>query len=270
MSKTVNILVGDKACELPALPDGGRGGGFAFGLHKAGSTMLYKALSRLAKNHQLQFINIVQLFRKCGVVLEREELAPATIEMLQKYMDHSGFLFGGWRDFPTNYKLPLRENTRTFLLIRDPRDMITSLYFSLKFSHRMSGPNGNNIQLAREKLEYLAIDEFALREAPHVVRKFEAYDALAGTALMLRRYEDIVFDKVSLVNDLCRHFEIDASQPRITRIAQGIDELPENENVHAHVRKVTPGDHKEKLQPLTIEKLNTILREVLVKYRYIT
>jgi len=270
MTETVTIHVDDRAYELPVLPDGGRGGGFAFGLHKAGSTMMYKALNRLTKNHRLQFINIVQLFRKSGVAIEREQLTPAAVETLRKYMDHSGFLFGGWRDFPTNYKLPLRENTRTFLLIRDPRDMITSLYFSLKFSHTTSGPDGNNIQRAREKLVDVPIDEFALREAPLVVRKFEAYDALAGTALMLRRYEDIVFDKASLVSDLCSHFEIDASQPKITRVAQVIDERPGSENVHSHVRKVTPGDHKEKLQPPTIEKLNTIMREVLVKHGYMT
>jgi hypothetical protein len=40
------------------------------------------------------------------------------------------------------------------------------------------------------------------------------------------------------------------------------------ENVHAHKRKIVPGDYKEKLTAGTIGKLNAIFADNLKKYNY--
>ena len=36
----------------------------------------------------------------------------------------------------------------------------------------------------------------------------------------------------------------------------------------AHIRKVTPGDHKDKLNLNTIKLLNEVFEDILVKYNY--
>jgi hypothetical protein len=268
MIDAARVVVGDRTCDLPALAGGRRGGGFAFGLYKAGSTMLYKALQLVTVNRGVQFVNIVQQFRRAGIVLERESLSPEASAAIRAYTDQPGYVFGGWREFPQKYELPLRGDRKTFLLIRDPRDMITSHYFSLKFSHTTAGAGGVYVKKARESLQSVSIDEFARREAPRVAEEYKKYEALSGTAFMLRRYEDIIFDKLALVGDLCRHFEIDADQAHIARVAQAIDERPASEDVHAHVRQVTPGDHKAKLAGFTIEAIDEVLRDVLLKHGY--
>ena len=40
------------------------------------------------------------------------------------------------------------------------------------------------------------------------------------------------------------------------------------ENIHAHKRKIVPGDYREKLATETIAKLNAIFAENLQKYGY--
>ena len=92
---------------------------------------------------------------------------------------------------------------------------------------------------------------------------------LGETALKLCRYEDIVFNKAKLVNELCLQFGLDVSPARRGRIASVLDQRPAEENIHSHVRQVTPGDHRRKLKPSTIEQLNRALADVLLKYGYI-
>jgi hypothetical protein len=85
---------------------------------------------------------------------------------------------------------------------------------------------------------------------------------------MLRRYEDIVFDRLTFVTELCGHFGIETPNAKMRVVAERNDERPASEDVHAHVRQVTPGDHAKKLSPATIEYLNAELADVLGKYDY--
>ncbi len=174
----------------------------------------------------------------------------------------------GWRRYPQDEHLLLTPDSRTFLLIRDPRDMATSLYFSLRFSHTTAGVAGPSVEASRSRLQSIEIDSYVLGQAPVLLARFREYAPLQKTNLMLRRYEDIIFDKQAFLADLCRHFEIDLKRPVLARLVKTIDKQPETENIHAHVRQVAPGDHRRKLKPETIEKMNAILSEVLTAYDY--
>jgi len=54
---------------------------------------------------------------------------------------------------------------------------------------------------------------------------------------------------------------------RMVKKYQGEFEI-KKENIHAHKRKIVPGDYKEKLTSETIEKLNAIFSDNLKKYNY--
>jgi hypothetical protein len=253
--------------EIPGIPCAG---GFVFGLYKSGSTMLHGAVRRLARATQTKQVDVIHSFHGGGIHLEKAEFSEAEKAALEHWMGRPGILYSGWRQFPLNYRLPLRPETHTFLLIRDPRDILTSHYFSLRYSHPVRGPSGSDILKSRQHLQTTGIDAFALSAAKQIEGYFRAYDALAGTNLMLRRYEDVIFDKPKLIADLCSHFGISAPRPRLERIAKGIDQRPAAEDVSAHIRQVTPGDHKKKLQPETIEQLNALLADILSKHGYTT
>jgi hypothetical protein len=265
---TCRIEIDGNICEMPELTQGASGGGFAFGLYKAGSSLLYRTLRQLARNTSVSYFDVLHKLREAGAILETSRFSETGIALLRNYLDRSGIVFGGWREFPTNYELPLRADTQTYLLIRDPRDMITSHYFSLKYSHLTTGLEAKYILSERERLQHVDIDAFARSQAPPVARYFSNYAPLEHTQLMLRRYEDIVFDRLAFVTELCSHFGIDASTAKKRMVAERNDERPASEDVHAHVRQVTPGDHAKKLSPATIEFLNAELADVLRKYDY--
>lgn len=262
------IEIDGNICEMPELAQGASGGGFAFGLYKAGSSLLYRTLRQLTRNSNIRYFDVLQQFRQVGHVLESCSFSQAGTTALRRYVDRAGIVFGGWREFPTNYELPLRADTRTYLLIRDPRDMITSHYFSLKYSHLTTGLEAKYILPERERLQNVDIDTFARSQVRQVARYFSNYESLTHTKLLLRRYEDIVFDRSRFVTDLCSHFGIEATKAKMRTVAERNDERPPSEDVHAHVRQVTPGDHAKKLSPTTIEFLNGELADVLSKYDY--
>ena len=55
---------------------------------------------------------------------------------------------------------------------------------------------------------------------------------------------------------------------QIAKIAKENNYFPKSEDPSKHIRKVVPGDHKEKLSPNCIKQINEILSEVLERYNY--
>ena len=55
---------------------------------------------------------------------------------------------------------------------------------------------------------------------------------------------------------------------RAKLIAESNDSVNTKENKMKHKRQVTPGDHRRKLKPETIAKLNTDLADILTRYGY--
>ena len=262
------IKVGQSAVQLPVdFEAATHGGGFAFGLNKAGSTMLNDALRRMTANTSTGYFDFVGVFSRARIALKRQEFSEETIQAIESYLARPGVVWGGWRKYPFNYRLPLGPATRTYLLVRDPRDVVTSKYFSVKYSHSTAGPV-DGILKTREMLGNQDIDTFALDRAHQTAGWFRDYDILCSSHFLLRRYEDIIFDKGKFVAELCSHFEIDIPKQRLESVAKAIDIRPEAEDVMAHVRRVTPGDHREKLKEETVEQLNDIFKDILAKYDY--
>ena len=72
-------------------------------------------------------------------------------------------------------KISNLKKVKTIFWIRDPRDILVSLYFSFGFSHTLS-PN-SAIQVhqleRREKIQKMDLDTYVLHEAPNLKWKFE-------------------------------------------------------------------------------------------------
>jgi hypothetical protein len=260
--------IGGHSIEFPEVKGRPCRGGFAFGIYKGGSSLLATAVRRLAKQTHTKYFNLTQACLLGGVLLEEAVFSDYSRCMLEEWLGKPGVLLAGWRQFPSNFSIPLGRDTRTYLLVRDPRDAITSLYFSLKYSHSTTGALAAPILRSRDRLQDMDIDGFALALAPLFAAKFQAYRPLERTNLLLHRYEDIIFDKEKFLAAISAHFGIDASPAVLAGVAQSVDERPATEDINAHVRQVTPGDHKRKLKPATIEALNQILSDVLLKYDY--
>lgn len=96
------------------------------------------------------------------------------------------------------------------------------------------------------------------------------YSELLGdpTCLVLK-YEVVIFQKRWMVRKLLNHYGWDVHPSAIEKLMERVDVVPGAEDQKKFIRKVVPGDHREKLEPSTIKTLNNRLGEVLELFDYV-
>ena len=158
-------------------------------------------------------------------------------------------------------------------LIRDPRDAVVSLYFSESYSHPLpkQGKFKGMFQKRRNMALSTDIDSYVLKKSKAVLFDWNSYLNISNfnDNLKVFRYEDVIFNKYQWVKDICSYIGLELPEANLKTIADKHDIVPEQENVHQHIRKVVPGDHKEKLDKQTIEELNVIFQPILEQYGYL-
>ncbi|WP_395077189.1 sulfotransferase domain-containing protein [Hyphococcus sp.] len=156
------------------------------------------------------------------------------------------------------------SRTRTILHLRDPRDVLVSLYFSEIFSHP-STPTFHPEKDWRDEWRNRPIDDFVLMKAPEYLERYDRFFELSDKFnLRLKTYEEMVLQPEPYFLDVCRFFKVPESQAgeivsEFTKVAAR--RPPEDKD--NHVRKVTPGDHKEKLAAKTVQELDQSFSHVL-------
>jgi len=182
-------------------------------------------------------------------------------EFIKQMLGRRGFYFGPLRPMPSFAEY---DDVKTILVLRDPRDVLTSRYYSVALSHV---PNDTSFVAARKRAATLTIDEFVLERADEVLSVYQFYaEELLGRANVLYlRYESMVLDYAPWLDLLLSHVAPNASrQTRDDLLAKG-DFSVSSENVRAHKRSVLPGQHRRKLQAKTIGRLNEIFSGVMSK-----
>jgi hypothetical protein len=256
--------------------------------HKAGSMVLHTVLRNVCEKNKIAYYSPNQDPAKklpFDRIFNGEDFIAA----------HNG-CFGPLRFFVPSAAL---ENAKIILHLRDPRDVLTSMFFSYCFMHPGEiAPNTGY----RNEVSKAGIDKFVLdmsdenfsqyrgdygtggqygRYIGNVHDRYTRYlKEVAGrpNAIVLS-YEEMVLDFVSWLRKFLAAFELDDPgktysfvrdrveiQNDVTKAAVARDVAnvaSTGENICAHKRKATPGDYKEKLSPETILKLNSRFREVL-------
>ena len=241
---------------------------FLFGIHKCGSTLMNQIFIDICNQLRIPCIAIPYFAFKQGI--------PGVIwgkcERLNSIIT-DGYCYRGFRSYPWF----MRENQliarrKKILLVRDPRDAIVSAYFSFANSHRQpgKGPALTQFLERREQIKTLDIESYALGQSTQVKRDFDNYNQYLtkNSLLKVYRYEDIIFDKANWIEDMLQFLNLSLNSAQLSKIADKHDIVPKAEDVSQHVRKVKPGDHREKLSPECIAKLNETLGEVLERYDY--
>lgn len=180
------------------------------------------------------------------------------------------------------------EKYTVVLHIRDPRDVLTSAYYSHVYSHVTTDrfkPSSDQ----RERWEEEGIDHFVINRVERVKKEYEELCArlLGKGNLTLVKYEDMVTDYGRWLEDFMSAFS--AFEPRQKagmslvlgkstheKIYSTLynkykdDFLPakKDEDVYSHKRQVTPGDYARKLGKSTIETLNGEFSTILTSLDY--
>jgi len=172
--------------------------------------------------------------------------------------------------------LPDFDRYKVILMIRDPRDVLVSAYFSYAYSHSAplkSNPQYFNFIKMREKLQNMTVDEYARSSCESVRRTYEQYDLLLmkkfPSLVYFTKYEEMTADYPRWLRGLLDYTELNISSALFDDLVrQNEQSRPVSENVYKHRRRGRPGEHREKLSKETIAYLDANLRGVLAAFCY--
>ncbi len=247
----------------------------AFSMAKAGSTLLNNILSRIAPDVDLVFFSIEDYLFSRNVSPTNRPLNIGGI------IKPEGYCYGGFRQFPA-HPVPILFSARSVLLVRNPLDMITSLYFSLLKSHRIPRESGapSDVEGAATKListrtylQHTDINAFARQAVRAYTRMFEGYVAQGfpwRKTVAIYRYEDVIFDKANWVADICDWYQWKLPAGRSEAVGAMFDEQPDIERPDQHIRQVKPGNHLAHLSPQTVTNVSEGLAEYMRIFGYTT
>ncbi len=239
---------------------------FAFSLHKAGSTLMFAMLEEYCYQVGVPTINPFGTAWLNGI---RSNSIDMSIEDIFKTKGYGYLGFRFFFTFESSFDFSL---VRKVLLVRDPRDILTSLYFSVSYSHpkpKIEGDVSKYLEETRNLALKMDINQFVLERADAIRAKFERYSsALTSENLRIYRYEDVIFQKADWLSDIISYFELPVHMDLIRAIADKNDIRPEKEDPTMHIRQVAPGNYKKHLSDRTTELLNEIFFSILDRYNY--
>jgi hypothetical protein len=179
-----------------------------------------------------------------------------------------GVFYGAIRATPFFYRLPHFDQFKALLMLRDPRDVLTSLFFSIAFSH--GEPSGvedvrRDFLAARQKARQQGIDQCVLDLAPNYLQRYTGYcrDVLGRPNVLLAKYEDMIADFRAWLQRVLIFWGIPTNTKIVARVIRDADFSVACEDPGAHKRQVMPGDHRRKLQPATLRQLDEMFADVL-------
>lgn len=167
---------------------------------------------------------------------------------------------------------------KILLLLRDPRDMLTSHYYSVAHSHYV--PVGNpeeaeRLRNWRSEAQSKSLDEHVLGIAPIFLERYLQYcDQLVGKPnVLLLKYEDMIYNFNAWLDSILKFTGWNVQADLVRRLreearAASATDSAQPEDVSKHRRQAQPGDHKRKLKPETIEQLNRQYEPVLRTLHY--
>ena len=232
-----------------------------FTVHKSASTFFNWYLKDVAQQSNHIYVDVNGYFGTQGPKgIETQNSSEFKTKVFRK----TGFIYGPLRNY---IAIDNFEEYPTVLVLRDPRDVLTSQYFSIKNSHPLVTPQ----LIERHKTAQTAtIDEHVLGQADRFVKTYNEYlqFVYGKKNVLFIKYEDLIVDFRSILLKINSHcgFELNAEQINLLDKSESFKKKKEDQK--SHVRKISSGDYKEKLKPETIEVLNKKFREILEKLDY--
>lgn len=171
---------------------------------------------------------------------------------------------------PTNAELV--THTRQILALRDPRDLVVSDYFSIRYFHPQPiAPDKLEVfTRRREAATAVGIDAYVLERAPIVHRQLERYLEIsrAPTCLAVVRYEEFLNDFPSWLATLERALELPPDSGRRERLASFAPHHPKAERRDVKIRAAKAGQFRDQLAPATVASLDREFAPILEGFGY--
>lgn len=254
------------------LPEAGRSHNSAaiFSLPKSGSTFVNAMIADLCQaTMDFSAVDLPGWLFRNGVAYH-----VANIDGIEGILQTPGYCFGGFRSFPDWLDENAMLNMRRVLVVRDPRDIMISLYFSVRDSHAIppAGELSEELRRHREAVRSMSLEQYVTGDAADwMLANFDRMAArVCGADCLVVRYEDMVYRKRDFATRLNAHLGMRVAKEHIGQAADRQDIFPEHENPKRHIRRVTPGDFRQKLSQRAIASLTAKFAEPIERFGYAT
>lgn len=240
---------------------------FALSVHKAGSVLFEKVIGDICTaSGRPKFDLEPQLFRQ-GVILG--DCPRDAVRLLER----PGLVFTGFRSPFLLSDVRQYRSSDKLLLVRDPRDIAVSFYFSMAKSHTVpqSGEAKQAILDLRARAEQGDVVQFILGGSVNPV--FSNLTKFTHQVQVLKgfktfRYEDIIFSKREWCAQIAQSLDIDLPPATLDQIADRHDVRPSTESPDQHVRQVTPGNYKKYLDERALTYIESRCGEIFDFFQY--
>ena len=155
------------------------------------------------------------------------------------------------------------------ILIRDPRDIIVSMYYSFGFSHGLSPDETTQRyqEKRRESIQAMNIDEYAVYVLPKLKKKLNCLIEMSGktSRLTILKYDEMIIDFKSFYRKLQQAISIDSNFESSMYANTRPQPL---EIVGSHRRSGNVGEYINKLRGDTIDIINSEITGQLKYFDY--
>lgn len=240
---------------------------FALSVRKSGSSIFNNIVAALANMNGVTFVDVAGKLFEHGVSVAQWQRSIELLKIVQP-----GNVYGGFRNMPfAMIESPYFKQSRKLLMVRDPRDALVSEYFSNAYSHSLptSGSARDQMIALRESALQTNMESYIIRRAKDLKETLAEYAQVLKTYPMtIIKYEDFILDKKALIAKICDTFKWQVSSLQVSQILGWADVVPDEERPMQFIRRVTPGDHREKLSQKTIRILDEQLSEEMTALGY--
>lgn len=233
-----------------------------FTIHKCASVYTHKLISSAIKNKSIIHIDFDSYFSE---TFPHKYRLFNDHKFLNKVFCSRGYFYGPFRSFR---KVPNLQEYKTILILRDPRDVLTSQYFSFGFSHKLINPK---MIKNRKEIGKKSIDKYVIEASSEYKRIFSEYMLLKqnNPNILFLKYENMISDFKPWLKQIFDFLEVSTIDNKtFDDLINKASFTVKKEDIHSHIRNIQSGDHLKKLKKETIEKINIILREELDFFDY--
>ena len=171
------------------------------------------------------------------------------------FVKGSGHIVGDDKNSTLNF-----DEYKIIIQLRDPRDALTSSYYSFMHSHCVLPKDRKRIEAVRRRMNGLDIDRHVLGQSGFLGTLLDEYSKyFSHPNCLVLHYEDFVQRPETWSKQITNFLDLkgNAGVERVFRkMVNETRNRPTAEDVNQHKRKVTPGEYATKLKPRTINILN--------------
>lgn len=255
---------------------------FALLNHKCGTVYVNKVLDKVCKENRIVFSRYSILLGTNGTPFKNKKFTPIDKYIFRrkktfKYYNPKSDIYFVPNSIYEHLLLPLKKPYKGFHVVRDPRDVIVSGYYSHKTSHSVKNRFGKEFLIhRREQLKNITKEDGLLLEIEngYSLRNMNTWKYDDPNILEIR-FENLISDPVSTFQNVFTFFELEIDDKILKNAIdffsfKKLSGGRENgqEDVSNHFRKGIPGDWKNHFNEEHKKTFKKNWGELLIKLGY--